>query len=138
MESVRDLSTEANSMLEFMNSKTLGGYQMLKDTGTKYEDDARTISEMMDKFNDRAKQLYKDVSEVNENNGCHSNRCRRKCQRNHGCYSPSQEIGKMLKENENYANSNSDIARELKRQGGKIQLLTKERTICYNTNTLRE
>ncbi len=120
VESVRDLSTEANSMLEFMNSKTLGGYQMLKDTGTKYEDDARTISEMMDKFNDRAKQLYKDVSEVNETMDAIAIAAEESAKGITDVAQSSQEIGKMLKENENYANSNSDIARELKRQVGKF------------------
>lgn len=63
-QSVSALTESAGVLLDFVDKDVLSDYQKLIDTGTQYSVDSEQFSDMMNKFNESAKQMSKSISTI--------------------------------------------------------------------------
>lgn len=63
---VRALSDEASNMVEFVKTRTIGGYQKLKETGEQYQQDAVSITEMLAHLEERSNSIKDSMDQVRD------------------------------------------------------------------------
>jgi methyl-accepting chemotaxis protein len=63
-QSVDALTESAGVLLDFVDKDVLSDYQTLIDTGTQYFVDSEQFTDMMNKFNESAKQMNKSISTI--------------------------------------------------------------------------
>ncbi len=63
-EAVTSLATNANQVLEFINTTVLADYDAFVDTGEKYEETARLINEMLDGISSQSQSLNTIMGEM--------------------------------------------------------------------------
>lgn len=64
LESVRNLSECSQQVLEFLEKKVMQDYDMLAETGEKYNSDARMIDDMVSDFSATSEELYSSVHNI--------------------------------------------------------------------------
>ena len=64
LESVRNLSVCSEQVLKFLNEKVTKDYDMLVETGNRYDADAQMIGEMVSEFSATSQQLYSSVQSI--------------------------------------------------------------------------
>ncbi|WP_373898122.1 methyl-accepting chemotaxis protein [Haloimpatiens sp. FM7315] len=60
----KNLSEDANSMLNFINNKVVGDYDMLVDVGVEYEKDAQTVKNIADNIKNSTEKMIESVKKV--------------------------------------------------------------------------
>ena len=118
--SVKKLTDASQKMLAFMNDKTVAGYDMLMDTGNKYQDDASVISEMMKTFSEKVKQIDDDMNDVNNAINDVSKAAEESAQGITDVASSSSNIAALMDTNKQQSNKNSEVAEELNAEVGKF------------------
>lgn len=63
---VNELAEKSREMLEFLNTKTLEGYEELVNVGQKYQDNSKNINGMMLDFNKRFLEFEESMKEVKD------------------------------------------------------------------------
>lgn len=64
IEAVRELTADSNRMLDFVESRVMNDYATMVETGIKYDQDAKTVDQIMSEFRITANQLEKTMNEI--------------------------------------------------------------------------
>jgi len=60
-----ELSSNANGLLDFIDTKVIGDYVKLVETGNQYFSDATLVNDTMTRFSDQATQINQGIAQIN-------------------------------------------------------------------------
>ena len=66
IESVDELATESEEMINFMNETAMGGYEKLLETSEDYQNDVGSMNEMMQRFAAESKEVKYSMDSIKE------------------------------------------------------------------------
>ena len=110
---VRALSDEASNMVEFVKTKTIGGYQKLKETGEQYQKDAVSITEMLAHLEERSNNIKASMNQVMVAIESVSKAVEESANGITSVATSASEMNESMHSNTDVVKENSDIAKQL-------------------------
>lgn len=119
---VNGLADKAKEMLEFLNTKTINGYEELVGVGEDYYDNSGKINAMMVDFNSKFVEFEERMKEVNDSIDAVSIAVDESTRAIVEVTQTSEQLAGHTDAIENDANKNMDIANQLENEANKFKI----------------
>ncbi|MCR5640650.1 MAG: methyl-accepting chemotaxis protein [Lachnospiraceae bacterium] len=113
IDNVRDLADEAGRMVEFVREKTIGGYQQMSEAGVQYEKDAQELTKMLMEMETLSMSIDESMSSVSSAMEDVSHAVEESARGVSDVAAAVVDMSDNMKQNQNVANENSEIAKHL-------------------------
>ena len=118
---VKDLADNANLVIKFINENVLADYDAFVDTGTKYEETAELINQMLMEFADKADNLNSVMDEMSDRIGAISSSVQESSTAiNMSATAATEIVGEIQGINE-AMDQNNDVAQQLNTSAQKFE-----------------
>jgi len=118
---VEELSSESSTMLEFVETETITGYEKLVQIGDEYESNTRTIHDMLNDFSIKFAQVEESMQEVNQSMSAVSIAVEESTKAIVSVTETSERLSTNTEELQTEANENMNIAKLLETEANKFK-----------------
>ena len=122
-DSVSALASNAEEVLEYINTTVISDYNSFVETGDKYEDTAVAMSDMLDNFDDKANHLHSIMEEMSEAIKNVSESIHESSDAINVSAGASSEIVDEIKSISNAVKQNNDVSERLAKSTSKFAVL---------------